>query len=81
MKYIATMALMLNLGVASVYAQHIPVKTTSMPADRLHSLDTLAARRGVPPPGTPLALESLWLSPGSTSRKPSLVRSLPARPG
>jgi hypothetical protein len=26
MKYIATMALMLNLGVASVYAQHLPVK-------------------------------------------------------
>jgi len=26
MKYIATMALMLNLGVASVYAQHYPVK-------------------------------------------------------
>ena len=28
MKYIATMALMLNLGVASVYAQHQPVKMT-----------------------------------------------------
>jgi hypothetical protein len=26
MKYIATMALMLNLGVASVYAQHLTVK-------------------------------------------------------
>ena len=26
MKYIAAMALMLNLGVASVYAQHYPVK-------------------------------------------------------
>jgi hypothetical protein len=28
MRYIATMALMLNLGVASVYAQHYPVKMT-----------------------------------------------------
>jgi hypothetical protein len=26
MKYVATMALMLNLGVASIYAQHYPVK-------------------------------------------------------
>jgi hypothetical protein len=26
MKYIAAMALMLNLGVASVYAQQLPVK-------------------------------------------------------
>ena len=28
MKHIATMALMLNLGVAGVYAQQIPVKMT-----------------------------------------------------
>src|SRR5689334_1979835 len=28
MKYIATVALMLNLGVAGVYAQHKPVKMT-----------------------------------------------------
>jgi len=28
MRYIATMALMLNLGVASVYAQHYPAKMT-----------------------------------------------------
>jgi hypothetical protein len=55
---------------------------TSRPDDRLHWLDTLAARRDVRPPGLPSTqlARVLWRSHESTNPPQCLVRCLPARP-